>query len=596
MKTLSCCILLCSAIAAGQTWDPPRAQAVVDTTQTIRLAPDLSGLTAGERTAVEKLLEVGEIFQAIYEHQRHHQALAAERQIRRMNRPDLEKLYELFEGPIATTLENKREAFVQVDAEVPGKNVYPWGMKKEEVERYLTSHSAERDVLLDTRSVVRRATAENVAADLVRFDRHSALVTLHSALHKELVGWKLVFEGKFDDLAAREKARQQQQRGALYAVPYAVAYADDMMRAYGLLTEAADAVDKDDAEFARYLRNRARDLLSNDYESGDASWVTGNFKHLNAQIGPYETYDDALFGVKAFFSFSLLLNNEQRTTELRKALGGLQKLHDSLPYRYERKVKDNVPAGVYDVIADFGQARGTNTATILPNEALFAQRYGRTILMRRNILENPELFADAQARFAAAVAPEFEPHLRAEGNFYRTLWHEVGHYLGVDRTKDGRELGQALENNADLLEEMKADLVSLFVAPALRQTGYYNDEQLRAVYASGILRVLQNNPPRRDQPYNTMQLMQWNYFLAHGVLRFDPAGGELSIDYTRYPKVVSDLLREVLAVQHAGDRAAADAFITRWTTWRDDVHGRIAQNIRNAQRYRYRLVEYGALE
>ena len=31
----------------------------------------------------------------------------------------------------------------------------------------------------------------------------------------------------------------------------------------------------DDAEFAGYLRNRARDLLSNDYESGDAAWVTG---------------------------------------------------------------------------------------------------------------------------------------------------------------------------------------------------------------------------------------------------------------------------------------------------------------------------------
>jgi hypothetical protein len=382
----------------------------------------------------------------------------------------------------------------------------------------------------------------------------------------------------------------------LYAVPYAVAYADDMMRAYGLLNEAADAVEKDDAEFARYLRNRARDLLSNDYESGDASWVTGNFKHLNAQIGPYETYDDALFGVKAFYSFSLLLNNEQRTNELRKALGGLQKLHDSLPYPHERKVKDNVPAGVYDVIADFGQARGTNTATILPNDALFAQRYGRTILMRRNILENPDLFADAQARFAAALAREFEPHLRAEGNFYRTLWHEVGHYLGVDRTKDGRDLDQALENNADLLEEMKSDLVSLFVAPALRQSGYYTDEQLRAVYASGILRVLQNNPPRRDQAYQTMQLMQWNYFLERGVLRFDPASGELSIDYARYPQVVSDLLREVLAVQHEGDKAAAEQFITRWTSWRDDLHGRIAQNIRNAQRYRYRMVEYGELD
>ena len=33
---------------------------------------------------------------------------------------------------------------------------------------------------------------------------------------------------------------------------------------------------EDDEEFARYLRNRARDLLSDDYESGDAAWVTGH--------------------------------------------------------------------------------------------------------------------------------------------------------------------------------------------------------------------------------------------------------------------------------------------------------------------------------
>ena len=39
----------------------------------------------------------------------------------------------------------------------------------------------------------------------------------------------------------------------------------------------------DDPEFAGYLRNRARDLLSATTTSpGDASWVTGRFKHLNA--------------------------------------------------------------------------------------------------------------------------------------------------------------------------------------------------------------------------------------------------------------------------------------------------------------------------
>lgn len=35
-----------------------------------------------------------------------------------------------------------------------------------------------------------------------------------------------------------------------------------------------------------------------------------------------------------------------------------------------------------EVIADFGQARGTNTATNLPNDPLFSHHYGRIILMR----------------------------------------------------------------------------------------------------------------------------------------------------------------------------------------------------------------------
>jgi antirestriction protein ArdC len=50
----------------------------------------------------------------------------------------------------------------------------------------------------------------------------------------------------------------------------------------------------------------------------------------------------------------------------------------------------------------------------------------------------------------------------SDGNFYRTLWHEVGHYLGVDRTKDDRDLDEALQEDSSVLEEMKADLVSLF--------------------------------------------------------------------------------------------------------------------------------------
>ena len=346
-------------------------------------------------------------------------------------------------------------------------------------------------------------------------------------------------------------------------MPYSVAYADELMKAFSLLNEAADLVHHDDEEFARYLRNRARDLLSDDYESGDAAWVTGHFKHLNAQIGSYETYDDELYGIKTFFGFSLLATRPQETAALRQAMKGLQALEDSLPYEHHKRVREDIPVGVYDVVADFGQTRGGNTATILPNESYLARRYGRTILLRANIMQDRNIFQATSTTLEAALGAEQARELTPEGNFYRTLWHEVGHYLGVDITRDNRDLDEALQDDASALEEMKADLVSLFVAEALRKQGYYTDAQLRSVYAGGILRVLQNNKPRRDQPYNTMQLMQWNFFLENGLLTFDPASKQLRVHYDRYHEVVKQMLQKNARGAVSGDKAAADRLYRR---------------------------------
>ncbi len=67
-----------------------------------------------------------------------------------------------------------------------------------------------------------------------------------------------------------------------------MAFARETMQIHGHLQAAAEAVRADDAEFADYLRARARDLLADDYEAGDAgSRVTARFKRLNAQVGAY---------------------------------------------------------------------------------------------------------------------------------------------------------------------------------------------------------------------------------------------------------------------------------------------------------------------
>jgi len=100
--------------------------------------------------------------------------------------------------------------------------------------------------------------------------------------------------------------------------------------------------------------------------------------------------------------------------------------------------------------------------------------------------------------------------------------------------------------------------------------------------------------PRREEPYATMQLMQMNYFLEKGLLEVDGAG-QLVIRYERYHDTVAALLREVLALQHAGDKAASDRFIERYTTWSPTLHEPLAAKMRAATPYRFRIFRYAAL-
>ena len=47
---------------------------------------------------------------------------------------------------------------------------------------------------------------------------------------------------------------------------------------------------------------------------------------------------------------------------------------------------------------------------------------------------------------------------------------------------DGRDLDEALQDNSNTLEEMKADLVSLFVAEALHKYGRHKDVETLPIY------------------------------------------------------------------------------------------------------------------
>ena len=205
------------------------------------------------------------------------------------------------------------------------------------------------------------------------------------------------------------------------------------------------------------------------------------------------------------------------------------------------------------------------------------------------------LFENSKKGFDAVVDARFESHLSADGKFNRTLWHEVGHYLGTSLTADGRTLGDTLGDRADLFEELKSDLVSLFAAPALHASGYHDDDGLRSHYADGIRRTLQAVRPRPEQPYQNMQLMQFNFFLEQGLLGLDADSGQLVINYDRYHEVVTAMLEQVLAIQYAGDYGQAADFVKRWNYWDEKLHGELAARLLNSGIFRRTIVRYSAL-
>jgi hypothetical protein len=569
------------------------SQEIIDKTATIKLGPNLSSLSDDEMAAVDKLIEVGRIFQRLHEHMRHPQAVAAFQDLIDLDRElasppetqNLIKMYWVYKGPVARMLDNKSRPFLPVDTKQPGRNVYPWGIKKDEIEAYLGKYPESRAWLLGVRSVVRRSEPAIIEKDIATLDAYPVIDVLHPGLRDMLID---LLSGPGDK--------------AFYACPYSVAFAEPLMRAFVLINEAADLMDSEDAEFSAYLRNRARDLLSDDYESGDASWVTGRFKNLNAEIGSYEVYDDQLYGVKSFFAMNVLLRDKEKSDALREAIKGMQSFENSLPYEPagwdgkgdKKKIREDIPVGVYHIVADFGQSRGTNTATILPNESAHARKYGRTILMRYNILSDPTIFEARRERYESVV--EHFDDYNIEGGFYRTLWHEIGHYLGVDRTADGRELGEALEASANKLEELKADLVALYLVDALHESGYYSDEAAASVYADGVRRVLRSNKPAMTQTYSVMQLMQFNYYIEKGLFEYDATDNRLVVRHDKYHETVESMLAEVLALQQKGDKAAADAFIDKYFIWQPDPHEKLAESIKKAEKYRYAYVRYAALE
>ena len=564
-------------------WGPDRVRPILDKVQQTRYEVDLDGLGPGTRAAVDELVRAGRALQDLAELTEHPQALDARARLEtlheRLGRPaatrDLLDLYEFSQGPIATTLENELLPFLPVDGFAGGRNVYPWQIEAAEVEAFLEQYPEQRGDILGLHTVVRRSTPTNLRRDLTTIRGHRELAVLHPGL-----------EARLTALAADATPP------ALYAVPYSVAWPKRLLAIADHLWRASELLCKEDADFAAFLNLRARDLLTDDNEAGDAAWVRGTFGDLDVVVGAHEPYDDDLFGAKAFFGLSILARDEPSTHELRDRLRYLQAIEDALPIGRHRSVAGDIPVGSFNAVAAFGQGRGT-AAEILPNDPDLIRKYGRKIALRRNLTVHPDAFGRVAARWKLVMAPVHHGDLTPEGIFRQNTWHEVGHYLGPDTDHLGRSFEASLGEDGPPIEELKSELLAMFAGLWLGRIEAFTPDEVRAMIGYGIFGGFRPVRPLRSQPYPTIWLMIGNYFLEAGVLWLADDGYHL--DYDRVWETTVAMLGEVLALQDRGVKADSSAYIERWTRW-DERHDAIAARIRGAERYRFRFDRYAILE
>ncbi|MBE0566806.1 MAG: peptidase [Krumholzibacteria bacterium] len=358
--------------------------------------------------------------------------------------------------------------------------------------------------------------------------------------------------------------------GALQAVPYSVHFRTGLEHAADLLREAAALTGN--ASLAAFLRSRADAFLSDDYYASDMLWMDLD-SDVEITIGPYETYEDGLFGYKAAFEAFVTVTDPLESARLAKFKDELPWLESRLPIGDEHKNPgrgSDSPIRVVDEVYSAGDTRaGVQTIAFnLPNDERVREAKGSKKVLLRNVMN---------AKFNRILRPIAEQlviddqlgDLTAESFFLHTLWHEMSHGLGPGRiTKDGRatEVRLELKDLYSTLEEAKADAMGEWTIFELHAAGrdYFPPEIVRqqaATYLAGLFRSVRFGI---GEAHGQANAIQFNYLLEKQAIAWHPDVQRFSVDTAVFVPAIGDLVAQICLLQALGDYDGTSAFITKY--------------------------------
>ena len=476
------------------------------------LKVDTSGLSAGDRQALVKLIEASRIYNGIY-------------------------MRQLWSGNPALY------AKLQQDTSPLGKarlhafwiNKGPWSE--------LDAHSA---FLPDVPSK-KPAGANFYPADMTREQFEAWAKTLSKADREKAEG--------FFTVVRRNGA------GKLAMVPYSREYAADLKRCAELLHEAAKLTPNE--SLRRFLNARAEAFVSNDYYASDVAWMDLDAP-LDITIGPYETYQDELFGYKAAFEAYVNLRDEKETARLKYFADHLQEVENNLPIDPQfrnPKLGALAPIRVVNEIFSAGDgAHSVRTAAYnLPNDERVVREKGSKRVMLKNIQEAK--FQAILRPIASRVLPKpAQGDLSFDSFFTHIVAHEMSHGIGPHQIRAGGRdttVRQELKELYSAIEEAKADVTGLFMLGYLAGRGLKEPALAeRPLYTTYLASAFRSVRFGLTEAHGKGMALQFNYFLDHGAFGVN-TDGTFTVDQAKMKAAVRGLTHELLTIEAHGDYAAA---------------------------------------
>jgi len=346
----------------------------------------------------------------------------------------------------------------------------------------------------------------------------------------------------------------------LRVVPYSEAYRADLESAARLLREAADATGN--ATLKTFLKTRAAAFLSDDYYESEIAGMDLD-SPVDVTIGPYETYNDGLFGYKAAFESYVTVRDEKESERLAFFSKHLQDVEDHLPedpsYRVA-KLGAASPIRVVNEIFSAGDGdHGIKTVAFnLPNDDRVVQQKGSKRIMLKNVQQAK--FEKILLPIAKVVlSPDDRKDVDFEWFFTWILAHELSHGLGPHQIRiGGRETNPRLElkEQYSAIEEAKADVNGMFLLQHLMDAGAIPGGAAaeRKLYTTVLASALRTLHFGLQDAHAPGQAMQMNFLLDRGgyVARPD---GTFAVDFAKIKQAVTDLDHELLTREATGDYA-----------------------------------------